>query len=125
MRLAHEKAPTPGYAISPDGVKSYHDDAQFINDRSLVSPDSGEQTVIVGPMVSFPRSSLLAREDINGTVSTEYKIPEDGQDWGFLLPKDPDYPNVLTVFALDGSKAVRGGRSIGFIIIPLSETEQS
>ena len=118
MRLAHEKAPTTVYLTDPNGVRTEHTDCQFVSDRSLVSPDSGEQTVIVSPKATFPRSSLLSRD-------SDYTIPEDGQNWFLEAPLDPAYPTVLTGFAFDGSKAKKGGRSLGFIVIELSETEQS
>lgn len=118
MRLAHEKAYTTVYLISPDGKRSTHTDCQFVSDRSLVSPDSGGQAAVASPVATFPRSSLLAR-------TGPYYIPEDGQNWSLAAPLDPDYPNDLTLFAFDGSKARKGGRSLGYVVIELSETEQN
>ena len=101
----------PVYATGPDGVKNEYS-GQIISDRIQKNPDTGEVMAIINPVVSLRRSSLS-------------RVPQSGEIWYFQMPLDPDPDGELIDFVYDGSEAIRGGRSIGFINIPLSYVKQS
>lgn len=101
----------PVYATGPDGVENQYS-GQILSDRVVMNPDTGEVMIVVNPVVVLRRSSLV-------------RIPQDGEIWYFKIPLDPSRSGTLLNFIFDGSDSVRGGRSIGFIRIPLKFIEQS
>ena len=111
-KLAHKKSGTTVYLTAPDGTRTQHDDCIFESGRVTQSPDSGEETVVIKPNGSFPRSSLT-------------RIPQNGEKWALEAPLDPLVPDTLTVFSMDESKTSEGGRSLNTIILYLSEVQQS
>ena len=111
-RQAHGLSGTTVYLTGPDGARRTYTDCIFLSGRVTVSPDSGEETVVVNPVASFPRSSLTV-------------IPANGENWMLEAPLDPDNPLIYSSFAMTPSKSMKGGRSLDTIILQVSETEQS
>lgn len=118
VEKVHDIAGTTVYLTDPDGVRTQHDDCQFLSNRTTVSPESGEEVVLVNPRATFPLASLLARD-------SDYTVPQDGEKWFLDAPDDPDIPDTLTGYSLDPSKAIEGGRSLGFIRLYLTKVDQS
>ena len=111
---AHSKALSGStvFLIDPDGVETQHDDCIFESGRGTTSPDSGEETTVIKPNGSFPRSSLS-------------RIPKNGETWVLKAPLDPLIPDELTTFSMDTSKSTEGGRSLNIIILYVSEVKQN
>ena len=117
-KLAHKAFSTPCVLIAPDGTR-YDTDTegnsltcQFLSGRVSQIPDSGEEMIVFRPVATFYRGLLT-------------RIPQDGEKWSFEAPLDPEIPGTTTLMVFDGSKGIRGGRSLSTIRIYLSEVQQS
>lgn len=111
-RVAHGLSGTAVILTGPDGIPRTYTDCIFLSGRVTTSPDSGEETVVVNPVASFPRSSLVV-------------IPQNGENWHLQAPLDPDNPLVYSSFEMTPTKSIEGGRSLDTIILHVSEGQQS
>jgi len=96
---------------APDASK-FSATGQLVYDRLEVNPDTGEVTVVVNPVAVLRRSSLTI-------------VPDDGENWFFKMAIDPSTTATKGNFVMDGSRSIKGGRSLGIIRIPLQFVEQT
>lgn len=72
----------------------------------------GEQVVTPLPVIVLRRSSLS-------------RVPQDGESWLVRFPTEPSLTAELANYSLDSDQPTEGGRSIGFIRLYPTKTEQS
>lgn len=90
--------------IGPDGVKQLGLKAQVLYDRTEQNPSTGQPVIVNEPVVVLRHSSLTI-------------MPKTNEKWLIRMPVSPVTGAVKEDFVLDPSRAVEGGRSIGFIRI--------
>ncbi len=108
----HSLSGTTVFLTGPDGQRRQYDNCIFTSDRITTSPDSGEETVVINPVASFPRSLLVA-------------VPQNGEKWSLEAPVEVEKPDELTMFQMDKSKSIEGGKSLDTIILKLTQSKQS
>ena len=77
--------------------------------RKEVSGD-GESIVVFAPIITLRESSLS-------------RVPKSGEHWFVEIPESPREGAPMTSCLLDQSAAVEGGKSLGFINLPLVAVE--
>ena len=100
------------FLTGPDGIRRQYDDCIFTSGRITESPDSGEEIVVINPVASFSRSSLVV-------------VPQNGEKWALEAPVEVGNPDELTMFQMDKSKSIEGGKSLDTIILKLTQSKQS
>ena len=108
----HSLSGSTVYLTGPDGIRRQYDNCIFLSDRVTTSPDSGEETVVVNPVATFSRSSLAV-------------VPKNGEKWSLEAPVEVGKPDELTMFQMDKSKSMEGGKSLDTIILKLTQSKQS
>lgn len=86
------------------GVTSGTLGGQVLYNRTRVNPDTGEEMVVPEPIVVLRRSSLE-------------RVPQSGEKWIVRFPTDITDFNSMENFAFTATRAIEGGRSIGFLRI--------
>lgn len=84
---------------------------QIIYDTVQVNPDTGDSMIVSKPVVSLRRSSLS-------------RIPVSGEKWLVKIPITPSTTATLEDYMIDPSRAVEGGRTIGFVRLYLRKVKQ-
>ena len=90
--------------IGPTGMKQLGLKAQVLYDRTEESPATGQPVIVNEPVVVLRHSSLTV-------------VPKTNEKWLVRMPVSPVEGAAKEDFVLDPSRAVEGGRSIGFIRI--------
>ena len=88
----------------PTGVKQLGLKAQVLYDRTEENPATGQPVIVNEPVVVLRHSSLTA-------------VPKTNEKWLIRMPVSPVEGAEKEDFVLDPSRAIEGGRSIGFIRI--------
>jgi hypothetical protein len=88
--------------IGPAGVKQLGLKAQVLYDRTEHNPSTGQPVIVNEPVVVLRYSSLTV-------------VPKTSEKWLISMPVSPDEGAAKEDFVLDPSRAIEGGRSIGFI----------
>ena len=90
--------------IGPSGAKQLGLKAQVLYDRTEENPATGQPVIVNEPVVVLRHSSLTV-------------VPKTNEKWLIRMPVSPVAGAEKEDFVLDPSRAVEGGRSIGFIRI--------
>lgn len=98
----------PIILIAPDG-SSQTVQGQVLYDTLQFDAQSGVDVVVEKPIVTVRRTSLT-------------RIPAAGERWAIQIPSTPDPDADKTTYLWD-KVPVEGGRSIGFIRLYLTKTE--
>lgn len=102
----------PVILIGPDGTV-YDTDAiteeplkavQILYDYKRIDPRTGGEMTVNEPIVVLARKSLSV-------------IPANGEKWVIKMPMDPEADAELIDFTFTPTRALEGGRSIGFLRI--------
>ena len=110
----------PIVLIDPDG-NTYNTDAetdeqlmalQILYDYKRINPETGEEVTINEPIVTIALSSLS-------------RIPQSGEKWIINMPADPSEVTQYETFIHSSTRAVEGGRSLGFIRLYPQKAKQS
>ena len=88
--------------IGPTGVKQLGLKGQVLYDRTEQNPTTGQPVIVNEPVVVLRHSSLTA-------------VPKSNEKWLIRMPVSPVEGAAKEDFVLDPSRAIEGGRSIGFI----------
>jgi hypothetical protein len=88
--------------IGPAGVKQLGLKAQVLYDRIEQNPATGQPVIVNEPVVVLRYSSLNP-------------APQSKEKWLIRMPVSPVEGAAKEDFVLDPSRAIEGGRSIGFI----------
>ena len=88
--------------IGPDGKKQLGLKAQVLYDRIEQNPATGQPVFVNEPVVVLRYSSLDP-------------APQSKEKWLIRMPVSPVEGAAKEDFALDQSRTIEGGRSIGFI----------
>lgn len=88
--------------IGPAGVKQLGLKAQVLYDRTEQNPSTGQPVIVNEPVVVLRHSSLTV-------------VPKTSEKWLISMPVSPVEGAAKEDFVLDPSRAIEGGRSIGFI----------
>ena len=88
--------------IGPTGVKQLGLKAQVLYDRTEENPATGQPVIVNEPVVVLRHSSLTV-------------VPKTNEKWLIRMPVSPVIDAEKEDFVLDPSRAIEGGRSIGFI----------
>ena len=88
--------------IGPDGKKQLGLKAQVLYDRTEQNPSTGQPVFVNEPVVVLRYSSLSP-------------APKSIEKWLIRMPVSPVEGAEKENFVLDSSRAIEGGRSIGFI----------
>lgn len=101
----------PVTLIAPDGSR------QSVRGRVLwnqvrTNLDTGEVATVPDPSVELRRSSLS-------------RVPESGENWAVIIPEGPTEDAAKVTCLLDRSRAVAGGKSLGFVQLPLVYAAQA
>ena len=89
--------------IGPDGKKQLGLKAQVLYDRIEQNPSTGQPVIVNEPVVTLRYSSL------NPAPASP------NEKWMISMPVSPVEGAAKEDFVLDPSRAIEGGRSIGFI----------
>ncbi len=89
--------------IGPDGKKQLGLKAQVLYDRTEQNPSTGQPVIVNEPVVVLRYSSL------NPAPASP------NEKWAISMPVSPVADAAKEDFVLDPSRAIEGGRSIGFI----------
>lgn len=108
----------PVILISPDGERIDTNQntgepltGQVLYDTVRMDADSGADVITEEPIITLRRSSLS-------------RVPKSGELWFIQIPGSPLEGAPLVNYQLDKSKAIQGGRSIGFIRLYPKKAEQ-
>ena len=88
--------------IGPDGKKQLGLKAQVLYDRTEHNPATGQPVIVNEPVIVLRYSSLDP-------------APQSKEKWLIRMPVSPVEDAAKEDFALDPSRTIEGGRSIGFI----------
>lgn len=99
----------PIILISPDG-ETQSVRGQVLYDTNEFDAQTGAMIIYEKPNVSIRRSDLT-------------RVPADGEMWAVKIPDSPAGTEANKTFLLE--RPVEGGRSIGFIRLYLTATEQT
>ena len=103
---------SPVILTGPDGIKyevSNNGGAirgQVLYDTVDIDVETGQRVIVGHPVVTLRRSSLP-------------RIPFAGETWVIKIPQDPTAGAPMVNYTLDPSRPPYGGRSLGFIKLPL------
>jgi len=92
--------------IAPDGSKQTARGRVLWN-QARTNLDTGEVATVPDPVVELRRSSLS-------------RVPETGENWAVVIPEGPRADAASRTCLLDRSRSIEGGKSLGFIKLPLS-----
>lgn len=105
--------------ISPDGIK-YDTDKETgeslkalmtLYDRTLIVPETGEDVIVLEPIVILSRLSLE-------------RVPAPGEKWTVRIQESPTNENFLD-YMISPTRAPEGGKSLNIIRLYLQKLEQS
>lgn len=88
--------------IGPGGAQQLGLKAQVLYDRAEETPTTGQPVFVNEPVVVLRYSSLSP-------------APQKGEKWLVRMPVSPQVGAAKESFVLDDTRAIGGGRSIGYI----------
>ena len=99
--------------VFASGNEQLQEGAQVLYDTEQIDPETGDLISVKNTWITFVKVDL--DEEINQGDKAYFKFPKN--------PSEPSGDQLQGV--LDGSKTIIDGQSLGFIRIPITETEQS
>jgi hypothetical protein len=92
----------------------------------LIAPDGVEYTGLTGQVLydSVDENDVFSGHPVAVLrISSLTRVPIDGENWAIKIPESPSTTATLVTYLLD--KPIMHGKSIGFIKLYLTKSEQS
>lgn len=97
--------------LTPPGGTEFSVRGRFDYNTEGIDPDTGELKVVNKPSTTIRKSTLQT-------------VPTNGENW-LVKPLDPVTGNPVGSFVFTPTSSLMDGKTIGFLVLPLQEAEQS